>query len=139
MENVPKKTSTIAKLFALITGLRYPAKVRGIQTHNEYLLTKEGGWDRITEEFPEDLGTEVNQAFDNVEHALQHAGGTGLDQVYKLRIYITEPMEGYFEPLIRNLKERPGFKNHGPLLTVVVVKALYMNMRLEIEAEAHLG
>lgn len=103
------------------------------------MLIDTGGWDRITEEFPEELSTEVDRAFDNVEHALQQAGGTGLDQVYKLRIYITESMDGYFEPLIRNLKERPGFKNHGPLLTVVQVKSLYKDMRIEIEAEAHLG
>jgi enamine deaminase RidA (YjgF/YER057c/UK114 family) len=37
------------------------------------------------------------------------------------------------------LKGRPGFKNHGPLMTVVQVKALYQIMRIEIEAEAFLG
>jgi enamine deaminase RidA (YjgF/YER057c/UK114 family) len=103
------------------------------------LLIKTGGWDRITEEYPEDLGAEVDRAFDNVEHALQQAGGSGLDQVYKLRVYITQPLDGYFEPLVRNLKGRPGFKNHGPLLTVVQVVGLYSTMRIEIEAEAYLG
>jgi enamine deaminase RidA (YjgF/YER057c/UK114 family) len=106
-------------------------------SHN--LLTISGGWDRLTEEYPEDIGTEVDQAFDNVEHALQQAGGTGLDQVYKLRIYITESMDEYVEALVRNLKGRPGFKNHGPLLTGVQVKSLYKDMRIEIEAEAYLG
>jgi enamine deaminase RidA (YjgF/YER057c/UK114 family) len=106
---------------------------------SEGLLTKLGGWDRLSEEYPEDIGTEVDQAFDNVEHALQQAGGTGLDQVYKLRIYITEPMDNYVEALIRNLKGRSGFKNHGPLLTAVQVKSLYKTMRIEIEAEAYLG
>ena len=98
-----------------------------------------GGWDRITEEYPEDVGAEVDQTFENIEHALHKAGGTGLDQVYKLRVYITEPMEMYFEALVRNLKGRPGFKHHGPLLTVVQVKSLYKTMRIEIEAEAYLG
>jgi enamine deaminase RidA (YjgF/YER057c/UK114 family) len=102
-------------------------------------LTESGGWDRITEEWPEDLGTEIDQAFDNVEHTLQQAGGTGLDQVYKLRIYITESADKCHEPIVRNMKGRPGFKNHGPLLTVVQVKALYQIMRVEIEAEAYLG
>jgi enamine deaminase RidA (YjgF/YER057c/UK114 family) len=96
-----------------------------------------GGWDRLTEEYPKDLGTEIDQAFDNVEHALKQAGGTGLDQVYKLRIYITEHMDNYVEPLVRNLKER--FPDHGPLNTIVQVKALYKTMRIEIEAEAYLG
>jgi enamine deaminase RidA (YjgF/YER057c/UK114 family) len=59
--------------------------------------------------------------------------------VYKLRIYLTEPLDGYFEALVRNVKGRPGFKNHGPLMTVVQVKGLYQIMRIEIEAEAYLG
>lgn len=96
-----------------------------------------GGWDRLTEEYPESISDEVDQAFDNVEHALQQAGGKGLDQVYKLRIYITVPLNDIVEPVVRNLKER--FKAHGPLLTVVQVVGLYKIMRIEIEAEAHLG
>lgn len=96
-----------------------------------------GGWDRLTEEYPESISDEVDQAFDNVEHALQQAGGKGLEQVYKLRIYITVPLDDIVEPVVRNLKER--FKAHGPLLTVVQVVALYKIMRIEIEAEAHLG
>jgi enamine deaminase RidA (YjgF/YER057c/UK114 family) len=109
------------------------------RTYSDVLLTSLGGWDRLTDEFPKDIGTEVDQAFDNVEHALQQAGGTGLDQVYKLRIYVTETMDEYIEALVRNVKGRPGFKNHGPLMTVVQVKALYQIMRIEIEAEAFLG
>jgi len=41
------------------------------------------------------------------------------------------------EPIIRNLKGR--CKNHGPLMTVVQVVALYKTMKIEIEAEARLG
>jgi enamine deaminase RidA (YjgF/YER057c/UK114 family) len=93
----------------------------------------------MTEEYPEDLGEEIDRAFDNVDHALRQAGGTGLDQVYKLRIYITGPMDEYFEHLIRHLKGGKGFEKHGPLLTVVQVKALFTIMRIEIEAEAYLG
>jgi enamine deaminase RidA (YjgF/YER057c/UK114 family) len=135
-----RRISITARLFALITESRYPVKVLFNTTIClESWLIRLGGWDRLTEEYPEDLGTEIDQAFDNVEHALKHAGGTGLDQVYKLRIYITQPLDGYFEALVRNLKGRPGFKNHGPLLTVVQVVALYQIMRIEIEAEAYLG
>jgi enamine deaminase RidA (YjgF/YER057c/UK114 family) len=47
-------------------------------------------------------------------------------------------MDEYFEHLIRHLKGE-GFKEHGPLLTVVQVKALFKIMRIEIEAEAYLG
>ena len=100
-------------------------------------LTSPGGWDRSTEEYPEDIGKEVDQAFDNVEHAIQQAGASGWNQVYKTRIYITVPMDEIAEPVIRNLKTR--CKEHGPLMTVVQVAALYKIMRIEIEAEAHLG
>jgi enamine deaminase RidA (YjgF/YER057c/UK114 family) len=101
------------------------------------ILTGLGGWDRTTEEYPDDLSKEVDQAFDNVEHAICQAGGTGWDQVYKTRIYITVPLDDIAEPIIRNMKER--CKKHGPLMTVVQVVALYKTMKIEIEAEAHLG
>ncbi|KAG9200989.1 hypothetical protein B5807_03389 [Epicoccum nigrum] len=100
-------------------------------------VSGQGGWDRLTEEISESLPEEVDRAFDNVEYAIQQAGGKGLDQVYKLRFYITVPIEEIMEPVVRNMKER--FKTHGPLLTCVQVTALYKTMKVEIEAEAHLG
>jgi len=106
-------------------------------SHSTPAETNTGGWHRLTEKYPSDLGAEIDQAFDNVEHAVLHAGGTGLDQVYKLRVYITGAMEEYFEGLAKNLKGR--FKEHGPLLTVVQVKGLFEGMRIEIEAEAFVG
>lgn len=60
-----------------------------------------------------------------------------MEQVYRVRVYITVPLEDIVEHLVRNMKER--FKVHGPLLTCVQVIALYKTMRVEIEAEAHLG
>jgi enamine deaminase RidA (YjgF/YER057c/UK114 family) len=102
-----------------------------------HLLKLAGGWDRETGEFPEDISKEVDQAFDNVEYAMKQAGGEGWNQIYKLRIYITVPMDEIAEPIIRNVKER--CKDHGPLMTVVQVVALYQVMKIEIEAEAHLG
>lgn len=47
-------------------------------------------------------------------------------------------MDEYFEPLTRHLKGK-GFGAHGPLLTVVQVKGLFRDMRIEIEAEAWVG
>lgn len=101
------------------------------------VLTSSGGWDRISEEIPGSLSKEVDQTFDNVEHALKLAGGKSLDQVYRVRFYITVPLEEIIEHLIRNMKER--FRAHGPLLTCVQVVALYKTMKIEMEAEAHLG
>lgn len=102
-----------------------------------YLNSFLGGWDRLTEEFPKSLSKEVDQLFDNVEHALKLAGGKSLDQVYKVRIYVVVPLDEIYEDLVRNMKER--FKAHGPLLTCVQVIALYKTQRVEMEAEAHLG
>jgi len=96
-----------------------------------------GGWDRITEEFPQDLGQEIDQAFENVEHTLRKAGGKGWEQVYKVRAYFAPATPEAFEHSIRNLRKY--CPNHQPLLTAVEVKWLYNNMRIEIEVAAHLG
>jgi enamine deaminase RidA (YjgF/YER057c/UK114 family) len=97
-----------------------------------------GGWDRLTDAFPTSLDAEIDQAFANVENTLQQAGGTGLQQVYKLRIYIMGEMDEYFGGLIRHLKAK-GIEGYGPLLTVVQVEGLFRYMRIEIEAEAWVG
>jgi enamine deaminase RidA (YjgF/YER057c/UK114 family) len=104
------------------------------------ILKFAGGWDRVTEEFPKDLGEEVNQVFDNVQHTLEKAGGKGWDQVYKIRVYVSKNAESSFLDamghVIRNLTQ--WCPNHEPLLTAVEVAGLYNDMRIEIEAEAHL-
>ncbi|KAI4676475.1 uncharacterized protein J4E88_007393 [Alternaria novae-zelandiae] len=110
---------------------------QAVRIDNRIEVSGQGGWDRTTEEYPDDLSKEVDQAFDNVEHAIRQAGGEGWDQVYKTRIYVTVPIDEIVEPIIRNMKER--CKKHGPLMTVVQVVALYKTMKIEIEAEAHLG
>ncbi|KAJ4993211.1 l-psp endoribonuclease family protein [Stagonosporopsis vannaccii] len=104
---------------------------------NRIEISGQGGWNRLTEEIPASLSKEVDQVFDNVEHALKIAGGKSLNQVYKVRFYITVPLDEIVEHIVRNMKER--FKAHGPLLTCVQVVALYKEMRIEMEAEAHLG
>ncbi|KAJ4364928.1 hypothetical protein N0V95_000575 [Ascochyta clinopodiicola] len=110
---------------------------QAVRIDNRIEISGQGGWDRITGEYPDQLSEEVDRAFNNVEHALQQAGGKGLEQVYKLRVYITVPLDEILEPLVRNMKER--FKAHGPLMTVVQVVSLFQVMKIEIEAEAHLG
>ena len=106
-----------------------------------HVLSCSGGWDRITEEFPSDIGAEVDQAFGNVEHALQQADGKGWDQVYKTRMYVVLRDGMGFDEIashvVRNLKKY--CPKHGPLLTFVEIRGLYKEMRIEIEAEAHLG
>ncbi|KAF2014758.1 YjgF-like protein [Aaosphaeria arxii CBS 175.79] len=101
-------------------------------------ISGQGGWDRITEEIPTDIDKQVDQAFANVEHALQQAGGKGWEQVFKVRGYFAgENWEQAMGAAVRNL--RAYCPNHQPLLTGIVVAGLYNNMALEIEVEAHLG
>ena len=38
------------------------------------LWTLTGGWDRKTEKLPEDVGAQIDQAFDNVQETLRVAG-----------------------------------------------------------------
>ena len=100
-------------------------------------MTFSGGIDRITEEISPNVSTQVEKAFDNVEHALQKAGGKGWEQVYKVRIYFAPNWEEAMGKTIELLRKY--CPNHQPLLTAVVVHQLYNNMALEIEVEAHLG
>ncbi|KAF2865446.1 Endoribonuclease L-PSP/chorismate mutase-like protein [Massariosphaeria phaeospora] len=105
-------------------------------------ISGQGGWNRLTEAIPSSIADEVDQAFANVEHALQQAGGAGFSQVYKLRIYTTERDDGVgfmdiLGEVVRNLKTYcPG---HRPIMTGVQVARLYGDMRVEIEAVADLG
>ncbi|KAJ4398109.1 hypothetical protein N0V91_010457 [Didymella pomorum] len=109
---------------------------QAVRIDNRIEVSGQGGWDPFTEEISKSISNEVNQAFNNVEHAVQLAGGK-MEQVYRVRFYITVPLDDIVEHLVRNMKER--FKGHSPLLTCVQVVALYKTMRVEIEAEAHLG
>ncbi|OAL48927.1 YjgF-like protein [Pyrenochaeta sp. DS3sAY3a] len=110
---------------------------QAVRIDNRIEISGQGGWDRETGEFPEDLAKEVDQAFDNVEHAIKHAGGTGWDQVYKTRVFITIPLDDIAEHLGRNLKLR--CKNHGPLASAIQVVGLLKTSRVEIEAIAHVA
>jgi enamine deaminase RidA (YjgF/YER057c/UK114 family) len=94
------------------------------------------GWNHTTEEYPEDLLKDVDQAFDNVEHAVLQTRGKGWEQVYMMSIYVTVPIDEIVERVIRNMKER--CKEYGPLRTVMQIVALYKTMKIEIEAEVHL-
>ncbi|KIX02261.1 uncharacterized protein Z518_08200 [Rhinocladiella mackenziei CBS 650.93] len=113
---------------------------QAVRIGNKLEISGQGGWDRITEQIPSDLGKQIDQAFANVEHTLRQAGGKGWEQVYKVRAFcvdmpIEEEMAGH---VIRNLRQY--CPNHQPLLTAVGVPALaFPAMRIEIEVEAHLG
>ncbi|KAF1965923.1 putative L-PSP endoribonuclease family protein [Bimuria novae-zelandiae CBS 107.79] len=114
---------------------------QAVRVNNAIEISGQGGWDPVTEEFPVALADELDQAFSNVQLALQTAGGKGWEGVYKVRMYISlRDQDGwpeYAESLIRGLKK--WCPNHGPIVTVVEVKGLFRDMRVEIEATEHLG
>ncbi|EEH36905.1 hypothetical protein PAAG_07323 [Paracoccidioides lutzii Pb01] len=107
-----------------------------VKIGNTIEISGQGGWDRITEKIPDDIGAQVDQAFSNVEYAVKQAGGTGWDQIYKLRCYTVPLDENIAKHIIRNLRKY--FPNHQPLLTVVGVQNLAFGMAIEIEAVANL-
>ena len=99
---------------------------------------KTGGWDRITEEIPHEIGKQIDQAFANVEHTIQKAGGKGWEQVYKVRAYCVPLNNEALDHILRNFRKY--CPNHQPLYTVVGVQRLgFDDMRVEIEVKAHVG
>lgn len=100
-------------------------------------LQLSGGWDTQTGKISEKYEEELDQAFDNLDVALKDAGGKGLEQVYKVNMYLTiEMTEEVFGQTAAVLKKR--FPNHRPLLTVVGVTTLaFPEMHVEIEVSAY--
>lgn len=100
-----------------------------------------GGWDPETAAFaqPIDVPGQVEQAFRNVETALRAAGGTGWDQVYKVRSYHVPLTDEAVGLMVANLRKFCG-ENNTPLWTVLGVERLGMeDMKVEIEVSAYTG
>ncbi|KAL5392156.1 hypothetical protein DPSP01_000676 [Paraphaeosphaeria sporulosa] len=114
---------------------------QAVRVGNFIEISGQGGWDPKTEEFPIALSDEVEQAFSNVQLALTTAGGKGWDRVYNVRVYINvrgkDGWPEYGQHLTTSLKK--WCPNHGPIVTVLEVKGLFKDMRIEIEATEHMG
>ncbi|KAJ5180253.1 hypothetical protein N7492_003463 [Penicillium capsulatum] len=63
------------------------------------------GCDPETRKVHAELADEINQAFANVELALNDAAGKGWTQVYRLRILALETSDGAVGLLMRNLQK----------------------------------
>lgn len=79
---------------------------------NDFIeISGQGGWDPKTEKFPTSLSDEIDQAFSNVQLALQTAGGKGWEGVYKIRVFVSlrdrssDTWKEYAEHVIGNLKK----------------------------------
>ena len=96
-----------------------------------------GGWDPLTSVIPTSLPEEVEQAFSNVDFNIRHAGGKGWEQVYSVRLYVTEMSEEMLGACVGALKK--WCPEHQPILTCVGVKDLALpGMRVEVEVVADL-
>ncbi|CAK1363957.1 uncharacterized protein RHO25_005900 [Cercospora beticola] len=120
--------------FSYAKNFHYSQSVR--LPHNQILVSGQPGLNRETGKIPTDHREEIDQAFRNVDMAVKEAGGSGIEQVYKLNIYFAPLTEGAMEPCGAALKE--WFPKHAPLLTGIGVEKLALEgMRVEIEAWAH--
>ena len=97
----------------------------------------QGGWDANGILDVTNTILQVDQAFDNVDRALQAVGLRGWEDVYSVRSYHID-MDASFPRTLEKLKEKT--PNHRPIWTVIGVKALGdPKMLIEIEVEAYRG
>lgn len=77
---------------------------------------------------------EIDQAFENVDYNLKHAGGKGWSQVYKVVTYSID-IRPQHDRIVENF--RKWMPDHQPIWTEVGVKQLgddSMNFEIEVEA-----
>lgn len=108
-------------------------------------FTSPGGWNPSADLsspstwISQDLNTEIDQAFANVDLALKAAGGKGWSQVYSVRSYHLPLDEDATSAMVRNFQQWYG-PEHRPIWTEIGVAKLGLeSMRVEIEVEAFLG
>lgn len=100
-----------------------------------------GGWypeeSGAEMKYPPTLEGEVAQAFSNVDHVLKIAGGKGWSQVFSVRCYYLDSLDG--DGLNMQVEQlRKWCVDHRPLWTVIGVRALAapgMNIEIEVVAD----
>ncbi|KAI2613667.1 YjgF-like protein [Hypoxylon fragiforme] len=108
---------------------------QAIRVGDNIFISGQGGWDRSTIEIRPELTDEVDQAFDNVDHALKHAGGKGWQQVYRVITYSTDTRATH-DRIIDNF--RRWMPHHQPTWTEIGVRELGLDtMHIEIEVQAY--
>lgn len=100
-----------------------------------------GGWNCRQTEFTldtlvqGDLFAEIDQAFENCDYNLKHAGGKGWEQVFRVVTYSTDIYPQH-ERIVYNLKK--WMPNHQAVWTELGVNQLGSNkMHFEIDVEAY--
>ncbi|CAD0023164.1 unnamed protein product [Aureobasidium pullulans] len=88
-----------------------------------------------TGEFYKEINAQIDQAFDNCELNLRHAGGQGWSQVVRVNSYHVPINNEALDAMVRNFKK--WMPNHQPIWTCVGVPRLGEDdMRVEIEVVA---
>ncbi|KAK6954028.1 hypothetical protein Daesc_003990 [Daldinia eschscholtzii] len=109
--------------------------IQAIRVGDTIFLSGQGGWDRGKLAIKENLQEEIDQAFDNIEHALKHAGGKGWSQVYRVVTYATD-IKSTHDRIVENF--RKFMPDHHPVWTEIGVKQLGVEeMHIEIEIQAY--
>ncbi|KAF2215409.1 hypothetical protein CERZMDRAFT_105130 [Cercospora zeae-maydis SCOH1-5] len=99
-------------------------------------ISGQGGWNCDSGEISDDITTEIEQAFDNVNVALKDAGGKGWCEVFRINLYMMNITEESMAGLKRAMEK--WMPDHKPVLTGVGVPALAApGMTCEVEVWAH--
>lgn len=106
---------------------------QGVQVGDLVFITGQGGWgDNF--EIPEDVGSQIRQAFRNVATVLAEAN-LGWGDVIDITSYHVGIEESVLETMVQEL--RSYCPDHQPLWTVIGVAALALpTMKVEITANA---
>ncbi|KAH9902093.1 YjgF-like protein [Xylariomycetidae sp. FL2044] len=108
---------------------------QAVRVGDTIVCSGQGGWNPTTFAIPKDLDAEVDQAFENVETNLKHAGGRGWSQVYRVTTYSTD-LKGTHDRIVQNY--RRWMPDHYPVWTEIGVNKLGLDeMHIEIEVSAH--
>lgn len=87
-------------------------------------------------QFSDDLKTQIDQVFINIDLALKAAGGRGILQVYRSNSYVPNMAPESNRYIKENLIK--WFPDHRPIWTAVGVEKLaFKEMLIEIEAVAY--
>ncbi|KAM3448617.1 hypothetical protein MY3296_007650 [Beauveria thailandica] len=114
---------------------------QAVRVGDRIICSGQGGWDGRQEEFTLDtlvqgtLFEEIDQAFENCDYNLKHAGGKGWSQVFRVVTYSTD-IPSQHERIVYNLNK--WMPDHRPVWTELGVKELGSNkMHFEIDVEAY--
>ncbi|TGO31884.1 hypothetical protein BHYA_0390g00070 [Botrytis hyacinthi] len=95
----------------------------------------QGGWDPHSNLYSPSLTQQIDQAFANVQLNLQHAGGLGWSQVFRVNSYHVSMTDDALAAMTRNFKK--WMPHHAPIWTCVGVERLGdEEMKVEIEVVA---